>query len=553
MGIKPFLLKNDFSLSDLKLTWLQPYIPASLELIISGGTFSASGNAEMSPAENGDIASSVTGNAAVNDFSCLDPLQKQSFAAWQTFSLNGIDVSTHPLKISTDKILLKDFQNRFIIFSDGVSNTEKIFKKNEASKDETSTPGEPETPEKQSESPVIPVQIGEVLLDNFDFQFIDQNIEPHFSTRLNLSELRVTGLTSEDFKAAELNAEGKIDEYAPIKIDGAINPLKQDLFLNVTYSLSNLELSPLSPYTGKYIGRMIEKGKLSTEVTYKIDKKEINAQNRILLDQFTLGQTVDSKDALKLPVGVAIALLKDRNGQINVNLPVSGRTDDPAFGFGKPLLKALQNLIVKAATSPFDLVSSVVGGGEELRYIEFDAASSTITDGSSQKLAAVKKLMFERPALNMDISGYVDANVDRDALADILFSRKLKLRKLNKDASPDMASVDALVLTPEEKQKLLKKIYAEELLSDPEKGSGLKPLKDPTLTIEEMTSLLRREITVSDAEMRLLALQRAREVKNHLLTDGSISPDRLFLKEPNTLSPEKKDEYSAARVELNVR
>jgi len=561
LGINPLQVESNFSIDALSLAWGQPYIPKNVALVISNGTFAASGKAKVNSTEDGKVKTTITGKAAVDQFESVDPAQNEKFVTWNTFSFTGIDVSTNPLTINADKILLKDFKNQLIVFNDGTSNLDKIFIKSEPETDAVQEPSETETPEsqdtkqdtKQDKKPVIPIRVGEVLLDNFDFKFIDKNIKPHFSTRLNLSELRVTGLTSEDFKAADLKAEGKIDEYAPIKIEGSLNPLKEDLFLDITYSLSNMELSPLSPYTGKFIGRMIEKGKLSTDVVYKIDKKEINAQNRVLLDQFTLGQTVESEDALNLPVGLALALLKDRNGQINVELPISGRTDDPDFGIGKPLLSALTNLIVKAATSPFDLVSAVAGGGEELRYIEFEPALAAIDDAGSEKLNAIKKLMFERPVLKLEISGYVDLEADRTAMTDLIVARKIKQRNLKKNSPIDIASIDAMVLSPEEYQKFLKQEYAEKILSDPEKKKTMKPLTDPSLTPEEMESLIRQTITVTDAEMRLLALERARQVKNSLLQDGSITADRLFLKEPETLSQDNKKEFKAARVELSVR
>ena len=551
LGITPLFLESDFSLADLKLAWGQPYIPENIQLIIAGGKFVTAGHAAVHTTPEGGFNTTITGKAAINEFNSIDPGQKEAFVSWKTFSLNGIDVSTNPLRINTDKILLKNFKNQFIIFNNGASNIDKIFVKSDADADQN--PSKPDTPESQKKTEVVPVNIGEILLDNFDFTFIDKNIEPHFSTRLNLSELRLTGLTSEDFQAADLKAEGKIDEYAPIKIEGSVNPLKEDLFLDVTYSLSNMELSPLSPYTGKYIGRAIEKGKLSTDIVYKIDKKEINAQNRVLLDQFTLGQDVDSEDALSLPVGLAISLLKDRNGQINVELPISGRTDDPDFGFGKPLLNALINLIIKAATSPFDLVSSVTGGGDELRYIEFAAATAAIDDVGSKKLDAIIKLMFDRPGLKLDLSGYVDMESDSAALTDRMLVRKIKSRMLKKNSPKDIASIDKMVLTPEEYLKFIKRVYTEEILSDPEKKKVRKPVEDSSLTIAEVETLIRKQITVTDAEMRLLALERALQVKAYLLQDDIITADRLFLTEPKTLSPGKKGNFKAARVELNVR
>jgi uncharacterized protein DUF748 len=553
LGITPLFVESDFSLADLKLTWGQPYIPANVKLLIADGKFTTSGHVAVHTTPEGELKTTITGKAAINEFNSIDPAQKETFLSWTTFSFDGIDVATNPLTINTDKILLKDFKNQFIIFNDGASNINKIFVKSETKTDTGQKPSEPEAPENQKETETMPIKIGEVLLDNFDIKFIDQKIEPHFSTHLNLSELKVTGLTSEDFKSADLTGDGKIDEYAPISIKGAVNPLQKDLFLDLKCNLSNMELSPLSPYAGKYIGQAIAKGKLSTGIVYKIDKKEITAHNRVLLDQFTLGKTVQSQDAINLPVGLAISLLKDRNGEINIDLPISGRTDDPDFGLGKPLLKALTNLIVKASTSPFDLVSSIAGGGEELRFIEFDAAAASINDASSKKLNTVKKLMYERPTLKMDISGYVDMETDRDAIIAQMLTRKIKQRKLGKEAPEAMESLDKMVLNPEEYQKSLRQVYAETILSDPEKQKTAKTLKDPSLTIKEMESAIRSEISVTDAAMRLLALERAQQVKQNLLQDGSVTPERLFLTEPKTLSPDKKGEFKAARVELNVR
>jgi len=273
----------------------------------------------------------------------------------------------------------------------------------------------------------------------------------------------------------------------------------------------------------------------------------------VLLDQFTLGQKVASKDALNLPVGLAIALLKDRNGQININLPISGRTDDPDFKYGKPLLNALQNLIVKAATSPFDLVSSMVGGGEELRYIEMDPADTAITPAAAEKLLAIAKLMYERPGLKLDIAGYADPEADRSAMARRMLDRKLKRLYLKKDAPQDITQLDQAVIPPEDLVNTVKQAYAEALAADPEKQKTLKTPDDPSITLDEMETLLRSEMTVPDEELRLMAQERSRAIKNHLLAGGNVSPDRIFLTEPKSLAPEKKDKFSAARGELNVK
>ena len=551
LGLSPLFVESDFRIGDVKLAWGQPYVPKTIALTIADGKLAASGHADVRAAEDGKMLTTVSGKTAVTDFNSTDATQNEPFVSWQSFSLDGINVSTDPLKIHLDQVRLAGLKNQVILFADGKSNIQKIFSSSDTPADQTPPPKTEEKAPPKGDAPAL--SIGEVALENCDFTFIDRKIQPPFKTRLNLADLKIKGLTSEDFKTADLTATGAIDDTASLKIKGALNPLKKDLFLDMAVNLSNMDLSPLSPYSGTYIGQAIAKGKLTTDIAYKIDNKTISAQNTVLLDQFTLGQKVASKDALNLPVGLAIALLKDRNGQINIDLPISGRTDDPDFKYGKPLLNALQNLIVKAATSPFDLVSSMVGGGEELRYIEFDPAYTAITPAAAEKLSAIAKLIYERPGLKLDIAGYADPEADRAAMARRMLDRKLKRLYLKKDAPQDMALIDQTVIPPEDLVNAVKQAYAEALAADPEKQKTLKTADDPSITLDEMETQLRLEMTVPDAELRLLAQERSRAIKNHLLAGGSVSPDRIFLTEPKALAPEKKDKFSAARAELNVK
>ncbi len=553
LGTSPLSVESDFSIKGVKLAWGQPYVPETISLVITDGKFSATGHAGVRAADTEAFQATVSGKTEITDFDSVDVSRNERFVSWRAFSINGINISTSPLKIHLDQIRLAELKNQVVLFEDGASNIQKIFTASASSEKIQTPPPAVEAPQTAPEEPVPPISIGEVLLENCEFAFIDQSIRPHFSTRLDLTELRITGLTSEDFQTAVLTAKGAIDNHAPLTIEGSLNPLKKDPFLDLAVDMSNMELSTLSPYTGTYIGRAIAKGKLSTELSYKIENKALNAQNRVLLDQFTLGQTVESKDALNLPVGLAVSLLKDREGKIQVDLPISGRTDDPEFKFGKALLKTLTNLIVKAAASPFDLVASVVSGGEELRYIEFEPAAIAITASADEKLSAIAKLLYERPGLNLDIAGYIDPKADREGLRQRMLDRKLKIRYLGKDASKDLAQIDAIVVPSDRYPVLMKQIYTEALSADPEKKETMKPANDPSLTVEEMAAAILSEISVPDAELRLLAQERSRAVKDQLLADGKISPDRIFISEPETLSPSGNDAFKAARVELNLR
>ncbi|MCB9495085.1 MAG: DUF748 domain-containing protein [Desulfobacteraceae bacterium] len=164
----------------------------------------------------------------------------------------------------------------------------------------------------------------------------------------------------------------------------------------------------LPPYSGKFIGKAIQKGQLNLDLDYKIDQRKINAENKVFLDQFELGRTIENKDATNLPVGLAVSLLKNRKGEINLDIPVSGSFDDPKFRVGKVIVDVLKNLVVKAASSPFSLVASIAGGGEEIKYIEFLKGTTEFDPKSVKRLEAVEKILFERPGLNLDIKGYCD-------------------------------------------------------------------------------------------------------------------------------------------------
>ncbi|ABW66765.1 DUF748 domain-containing protein [Desulfosudis oleivorans] len=558
MVLTPLSVESDVRLSDVALAWGQPYLPDNVRLVINDGRAAVSGHLSLAAAKEGQISATVTGEAGVKDFATSDPEKGESFLRWSDFTLDGIKVSTPPLRVNVDSIAFTDLAQQVVVFEDGATNIARIFISPE-------TPAEPadHAPEaaepKDTGASVTPIQIGRFLMNNTELKFADRSVDPHYATRLTLTDLKVTGLTSEDFKAADVMAKGTIDGYAPVRITGAINPLGTDLFMDLDVKLSNMEMVPLSAYTGKYIGRAIEKGKMDLDLQYDIQQKVLSADNHILLDQFTLGNTVESPEAMNLPVGLAVALLKDRKGVIDVNLPVSGRIDDPEFRVGRIVFKALANLITKAATSPFALVGSLVGGGEEMRFIEFEPGWAELDELGRQKLDGVKKLLVERPALKLEILGYADPDADRRALAAIALERTIKapaLEKLGqKGESPDSETLATAILPAGQYDRTLRRIYEKEVEEKPIEGVVVKKADDPTLSIEEMETAIveRRAGAVTDAELGLLAKQRAEKVKDYLLSDETLSPERVFMKAPGNIFKTADGEFAASRVELGVQ
>jgi hypothetical protein len=343
----------------------------------------------------------------------------------------------------------------------------------------------------------------------------------------------------------------KLNDYAPLEIIGKINPLKQDLYVDLKVRFKDMDLSPATPYSGKYAGYTIQKGKLSFDLKYLIDKRKLDSQNVIFLDQFNFGDKVESPHATKLPVKLAIALLKDRKGEIKLNIPVSGSLDDPKFSVWGIIFKIILNLIAKAATSPFALLGAVFGGGEELSYLDFDYGIATIEEANKKKIETLVKALSDRPALKLEIEGHVDPERDREGLNQLFFQRKLKAQKLKeivKKGAPAVP-VDEVKIEPKEYEKYLKMAYKEEKFSKPRNILGIA--KD--LPVPEMEKLILTHIETKESDLRLLASQRAMSVKDAILKTGKVESERIFILEPKSLSPEKKEKLKDSRVDFKLK
>ncbi|MFC1827544.1 DUF748 domain-containing protein, partial [Thermodesulfobacteriota bacterium] len=301
------------------------------------------------------------------------------------------------------------------------------------------------------------------------------------------------------------------------------------------------------PYTGKYIGYTVAKGKLSLEMKYLVEGKKISGQNKAFLDQFTLGESVESPDAMNLPVSLAISLLKNRKGEITLNVPVKGDLDDPEFSIGGIIFKAIINLIAKAATSPFALLGALIPDGEDLQYVDFTSGSSLIEEQNAKRLETIAKVLYDRPGLEMDLKGSVNADQERDVLHEKKFEQLLKNEKFKEFSRKKESStpVDEIIIEPEEYKTFLKKAYKKATFTKPKNALGFTRRLPP----EEMEKLLRENTIITEDDLRLLAIQRANAVKSFLVETGQVEPERLFIIEPKT----GEDENGVQRVEMIIK
>ena len=327
--------------------------------------------------------------------------------------------------------------------------------------------------------------------------------------------------------------------------------MAKDLYVDLQVKLQDIELSPISPYAGRYIGYSIQKGKLGMDLKYLIVQKKLEAENKIFFDQLTLGDKVESPQATKLPVRLAISLLKDRKGEINLDIPVSGSLDDPQFSIFGIILKVIGNLIAKAATSPFALIGAMMGGGEQLDYAEFEYGSADVKGVAADKLKALGKGLQDRPEIKMDIEGHVDPEKDREALKNLFFQRKIKAQKAKDTAKKGQTAVpvDEVKIDPAEYPRYLKRAYRGEKFPKPQNILGMN--KD--IPVPEMEKLILTHIEVTEGDLRSLAFERAQKAKDFFVQEVKIDPARIFLVEPKSLGPEKKEKVKDSRVEFRLK
>jgi hypothetical protein len=553
VGIDPMAADLKMDMKGIEIGLFQSYFTDKVKVTVTGGTFSTTGNLSVGVTDNKGLKVAYRGNASLSGFSTIDKISAEDFLKWNSLSFSDLNVGYSPLSVDIKGIALTDFYSRVIVNPQGTLNLQEIMQKGEQEK-EVSPPAQ--TQEKVSESQknkgsANKIKIGTVTLQGGKVDVSDRSVTPEYSAALTEIGGRISGLSSEETTLADVDLRGKLNDYAPLEITGKINPLKEDLYVDLRARFNDMELSPMTPYSGKFVGYTIEKGKLSFDLKYLINKRKLDSQNYIFLDQFTLGDRVESPKATKLPVKLAIALLKDRKGEIKLDIPVTGSLDDPKFSVWGIILKVLMNLIAKAATAPFSLLGALFGGGEELSYVEFDYGSTVITEQNMKKIDTLVKALHDRPALKLDIEGHVDLEKDKEGLIQYLFNKKIKAQKLNEMVKKGQPAVpvDDVKIEPPEYEKYLKMAYKEEKFPKPKNILGMA--KD--LPAPEMEKLMLTHIEIKEGDLRNLASQRAMKVKDAVLKSGQVEPERIFILEPKSLGPEKKEKLKDSRVDFKLK
>jgi flagellar motor protein MotB len=554
LGLEPLNSNLALDVKNISIRALQPYFTDKVKIDVTRGTVSTAGNLTLAKDKKNELVIKYSGKAYVNNLATIDKAQSNDFLKWKALSFDQIQTGFNPFFLRIKTISLNDFYSRFIINPDKTTNIQDIMsdesKKKQGEKESSAKSVEKKQDKKPSEKPAD-IKIGKIMFRGGKIDFSDKNIKPNYmANMLNLTG-SITGLSSQDMTRADVALKGNLGHGSPIDIAGKINPLAKDLFADIKISFKDIELSPVTPYTNKYLGYPIIKGKLNFDVAYLVDKRKLDSQNKVTIDQLTFGDKVESPDAIKAPVTLAVSLLTDRNGQINLDVPVSGSLDDPKFRVWPIIWQVLVNLITKAITSPFALIATHTGGGEELSFIEIDYGNAVVTDENRKKITLIGKALYERPALKLDIEGYVDPVNDKAGLKNEELNRRIKTLKLKEILSEggEQIALEQIQLTPQEYEKYLKKTYDAGKFTKPRNFIGIAK----KIPAEDMEKLLLNSIEVTDSDLRQLAERRAQNVKELILQPGNVDASRMFIVEPKILSPEKKDKVKDSRVNFKLK
>ena len=569
LQLQPLSTQAQLDVSGVSALPFQAYFAEYVNAIATSGDVSAKGQLSLNLGSNNPVQ--YRGSVGVNQFAAVTKDTNEALLKWKSLNLSRVQFETMPLNVDLGDIAISDFYSRLIINSTGRFNLQDLAVRTEnvstsvqeqtasslatavkpvsqaqvtSNELGTSTAAVPaaSVPAAPSPSERLPVRIGIVTLSNGNIDFSDFFVKPNYSANLTSMSGTITELTPE--KAGQVSLSGRVDGTGNLSIEGSLNPLIRNLFIDLKADARDIDLPRLTPYSGKYIGYGIEKGKLSAKVSYKLENRQLQAENRVILDQLTFGEKVDSPTAMKLPILFAVALLKDRNGVIDINMPIGGSIDDPQFSIGGLVFRMIGNLIVKVITSPFTLLASLGGAKQqELSQVEFEVGRASLSKTAIEKAELLANALTNRPALKLDIAGRANPKDDAAMLKKLAFDRLLKVQKMRETIKGNVSvdEVDAVEITPVEYPKYLNQAYQASSVPKQRNLIGFQK----TLPPAEIEKQLGEVVTVSDADILNLANKRAQVFKDWLAGIGKISAERLFIVAPKS--------EGAPRVELSLK
>lgn len=504
-ALKPLTVSATLDARSIDLVPIRAYVRQFSTVALKSAAASARGTATVQ-GEGDAMRIAYAGTAEIANLATQDTVNKEDLLNWRSVRSSGIKLDyspSSPLRLAVAEVVVDKVYSRVVLTPAGKLNLQQL---------KAATPEAP-----QGAGPAAAPRPREVRIDRITFvdsrlNFTDLFIKPNYTADVRELQGTVTGLSSEPASRATVDLKGRWDSASPVVIAGTVNPLRGDLFADIGARGEQIDLTKLSAYSARYAGYGIKEGRITLDVKYHVENGKMEGRNKIVIDQLAFGEKVESPDATSLPVLFAVNLLKDANGRIDLELPISGSLEDPKFEFGALAGQVLATLFKKVVTSPFSLLAGALGGGngsgkggssDDLAFTEFEPGVADLSPASEAKLQTLVKLLQDRPAIKLEISSRTDPDKDVAALKAQALERKLA-------AAP----------------KELSKEAREKLAAEP--------------------------IEIGEEELRALGTLRKERVKAWLVASGRLPPERV-IEASGAPPPQEGSRGTPSRVDFALR
>jgi len=560
---------GQLTLSDIPLSLAQPYVQQSANVRIEQGALSTSAEVTL----RADETVAVAGDLTVTELAVNDGVLDRPLVGWRRFSTDRFEADTAKTQLRLSRLIFEQPFGRLVINEDQTTNLTDLVREDAAASDaqpgdggSVSAADEPEpapdpadgTAARTDGAPAHGVVIGGIEVRQGRLDFSDLSLPLPFGTEIHELGGTISTIDTASAEPANVRLEGQVDDYGLARIDGALNLLDPVRSTNITMEFRNLLMSNLSPYTVQFAGREIAEGKLDLDLQYVIDGGLMKGQNDIVMSDLVLGDKVDHPDAASLPLGLAVALLKDSNGVIDIELPVEGDVNDPQFRIGGVVWQAFVGLITKIVSAPFRLLGGLVGAEDEnLGQFQFLAGRADLTPPEMERIGLLQEALRKRPELAIEVSGAYAPEIDVPALQyDRL--RGAVLARVGQEAAPDgqeitmldeqLRSVLEALFTERFPETPLDAVKAEHSAPPPDDPEDVPVLDGPAYAADLRDRLL-DAVEISQSDLAALANERAGAIQAAFLASGEFPVDRIQVADPK--ETESEDEEWVA-VELGV-
>ncbi|MEM1080827.1 MAG: DUF748 domain-containing protein [Pseudomonadota bacterium] len=521
----------------------QPVVDSIARVSLQGGSVNLAADLMHGPEQ----LLALAGSMAVNDLEINDTVRNERLAAWSQLNLDRFEVDWSEQRVETSIIEFEDLYGRLHIAEDLSTNIGDVLIASNA------------TSEASTEGPPLPdITIGGVRMDDTALDFSDASLPLPFDAAIRDMDGDISAIATTSSEPATVALEGQVNEFGLARINGSLNAWDPTSQTELQMVFRNLEINRMSPYSVQFAGYAIEQGRLDTDLDYVLDQRKLRGENGIVVREIQLGEKSDHPDAGNLPLGLAIALLKDSNGVIDLDVPVEGDLDSPEFGIGSVVMQALGNLITRVVTSPFRLLGNLVGvDSEDFGVLSFQPGEAELSPPDREQLLKLAEAMAQRPELTIDVAGTWSIELDEPALQAARLEARLSSWQSANPGDEDELSTE---LERRSLQALMRESFPNEPLetllethraAPPDDPEG-DPVLDEQAYLADLRDRLMASMSITSSDLETLGRARSTAVVAVLMPDPASALLNVREVEPEAVDPGDGDEAERGAVPLEL-